>query len=370
MRRRNRIPSRFRYASVRLCCVHYGQPRIRSTGVRPNQRYLALGCEAFISVKFDTIKIKLCVSSYHLVHTGHVLDPECLRFYARRRQLNQDERQKVEELVKLQAGNKQLKDYIERSFNKTVTLSDIRNVKSRLKRGGDKVDALCETVTEELPRTLSYNEKCHLLSDQFYQLQQAVLHSGTASFMRRLDWLQRQTLCWQQGLDYDMEHLVEGAEPNNLPNNCPEAPSDGRGPEVDISCMPQSMDAERPIPRPNELMDHTYNCLFTAALPPPPGAFPCCPVTSVQSITLPMDTHIQSPVSALITAVHMDTPSSVSPSTLETTRQSLVRLPDCQLLPIKQRGCPKGSSAWGTSSKQRLSTKRNNHAVPSGSMHV
>ncbi|XP_067866046.1 zinc finger SWIM domain-containing protein 3 [Heterodontus francisci] len=145
-RRRVEIPIRFKYASVRLCCVHYGQPRIRSTGVRPNQRYLALGCEVLISVKFNTTKNKLCVSSYHLVHTGHVLHPECLRFHARRRQLNHDERQKVEELVKLQAGNKQLKDYIERSFNKTVTLSDIRNVKSRLKTGDDSMDALCDTL--------------------------------------------------------------------------------------------------------------------------------------------------------------------------------------------------------------------------------
>ncbi|XP_067912888.1 zinc finger SWIM domain-containing protein 3-like [Heterodontus francisci] len=145
-RRRIQIPSRFKYASVKLYCVHYGQPRIRSTGVRPNQRYLAMGCEAFITVKFDTFKNRLCITDYRLVHTGHVLVPECLRIYVRRRQLNQDERQKIEELVKLQAGNKQLKDNIQRPFNKTVTLSYIRNLKTQLKAGGDSMDALCDTL--------------------------------------------------------------------------------------------------------------------------------------------------------------------------------------------------------------------------------
>lgn len=49
-------------------------------------------------------------------------------------------------MVKLQAGNKQLKDYIERLFNKTVTLSDIRNVMSQFKTRDDNMDALCDTL--------------------------------------------------------------------------------------------------------------------------------------------------------------------------------------------------------------------------------
>ncbi|XP_041030544.1 uncharacterized protein LOC121269736 isoform X1 [Carcharodon carcharias] len=145
-RRRIQVPSRFKYASVKLHCVHYGQPRIRSTGVRPNQRYLAMGCKAFITVKFVGSKNRLCVTAYHLVHTGHVLDPQRLHFYARRRQLNQDERKKVEELVKLQTGNKQLKDFIQQTFNKTVTLRDIRNLKTQLKARGDSMDSVRDTL--------------------------------------------------------------------------------------------------------------------------------------------------------------------------------------------------------------------------------
>ncbi|XP_067887000.1 zinc finger SWIM domain-containing protein 3-like [Heterodontus francisci] len=115
-------------------------------------------------------------------------------------------------------------------------------------------------ITEEQPRSLSYNEKYRLLSDQLYKLQQAILQSGTASLMRKLDWLRQQTLRCQQGLADEME-------PINLHNNCPEAPSNGGGHELDISHVPQSMDPECFTPWANELMDHTYACLFTAPLP-------------------------------------------------------------------------------------------------------
>jgi len=36
-----------------IACVHFGQPRKRSTGVTFKQRHLALGCSAKLTVSFD-----------------------------------------------------------------------------------------------------------------------------------------------------------------------------------------------------------------------------------------------------------------------------------------------------------------------------
>uniref|UniRef100_UPI00398F3D16 uncharacterized protein n=1 Tax=Pristiophorus japonicus TaxID=55135 RepID=UPI00398F3D16 len=161
-RRKKPIAARFQFTLVKLCCVHYGQPRTKSTGLRPIQRHLPVGCEATFTLAYSGKRLKLFVRSHHLVHTHHVLRKESLPHYSRRRRLSPEELEHVAGLPKRQFKNKQLKEYIEQRFNKMATLSDIRNIKTRLKAGGggggNSVAALLvalERVTEAAPAALA-----------------------------------------------------------------------------------------------------------------------------------------------------------------------------------------------------------------------
>ena len=42
-------PSQFEYTYYSVRCVHYGDSRSRSKGLRPNQRHFSLGCQAKIT---------------------------------------------------------------------------------------------------------------------------------------------------------------------------------------------------------------------------------------------------------------------------------------------------------------------------------
>ena len=39
-------PARFQYTYYSVRCVHYGEARSRSKGIRPNQRHFSMGCQA------------------------------------------------------------------------------------------------------------------------------------------------------------------------------------------------------------------------------------------------------------------------------------------------------------------------------------
>ena len=44
---------KFRYTYYSARCVHYGETRRRSKGLRPNQRSFAMGCQAKVTVSYD-----------------------------------------------------------------------------------------------------------------------------------------------------------------------------------------------------------------------------------------------------------------------------------------------------------------------------
>ncbi|CAG9530466.1 unnamed protein product [Cercopithifilaria johnstoni] len=66
-----RVIDRFKYKYVVFHCAHYGHPRKRGGGKRPNQSYLPLGCEARFRLNADTTNGCLRISSFHEEHQNH-----------------------------------------------------------------------------------------------------------------------------------------------------------------------------------------------------------------------------------------------------------------------------------------------------------
>ena len=53
---------KFRYTYYSARCVHYGETRHRSKGLRPNQRSFAMGCQAKVTVSYDRLVLfSVCV---------------------------------------------------------------------------------------------------------------------------------------------------------------------------------------------------------------------------------------------------------------------------------------------------------------------
>uniref|UniRef100_A0A8R1Y3M0 ZSWIM3 N-terminal domain-containing protein n=1 Tax=Onchocerca volvulus TaxID=6282 RepID=A0A8R1Y3M0_ONCVO len=66
-----RVIERFKYKYIVFHCAHYGSPRKRGGGKRPNQSYLPLGCKARFRLNADTTNGCLRISSFHKEHINH-----------------------------------------------------------------------------------------------------------------------------------------------------------------------------------------------------------------------------------------------------------------------------------------------------------
>ena len=125
-RRKNPLPASLKYSSVTFVCVHYGVPKKTGAGVQKKQWYLPCGCESYISL----VARKDClVIVKSLLSHNHDIDQSLQQFYGQRRRLTEGQMAEVEDVVRLNPGNKQLKSFLQMKFNKVVTMQDVKNMK-------------------------------------------------------------------------------------------------------------------------------------------------------------------------------------------------------------------------------------------------
>ncbi|KAM3724900.1 Dual-specificity RNA methyltransferase RlmN [Dirofilaria immitis] len=113
-----KVIERFKYKYIVYHCAHYGNPRKRGGGKRPNQSYLPLGCRARFRLNADTTNGCLRISSFHKDHVNHENNEEdYLRVVSKkRRNLIDNSTPKNRKMGKANAIEKQ-----------AVNMSDIRN---------------------------------------------------------------------------------------------------------------------------------------------------------------------------------------------------------------------------------------------------
>jgi hypothetical protein len=71
----------------------------------------------------------LVVTKSNTTH-NHDLNPKMAKFYAINRRLEEDQLKDVQDLLALNPGVKQMKDFVAAKYNKVVTLKDIHNIRS------------------------------------------------------------------------------------------------------------------------------------------------------------------------------------------------------------------------------------------------
>ncbi|KAK6744510.1 hypothetical protein RB195_011310 [Necator americanus] len=73
------VNHRFKYRYVVFHCAHYGEPRMRGIGKRPNQHYLPSGCRAMLRLNYSFSEQLLKITTLHDEHLNHEVSPEMFR---------------------------------------------------------------------------------------------------------------------------------------------------------------------------------------------------------------------------------------------------------------------------------------------------
>lgn len=129
-RKRNFIPSHFKFVTVRYCCVHYGHPKMAGQGIRTKQRYLPCGCEAMLSVSYNCGA--LVISQANMRH-NHDVSCEMAPFYAINRRISNAELKQVADVVEVMSNSRALQHFLRVQFRRATTLQDAKNVRTRVK---------------------------------------------------------------------------------------------------------------------------------------------------------------------------------------------------------------------------------------------
>ncbi|PAV91573.1 hypothetical protein WR25_10886 [Diploscapter pachys] len=70
------ISEKFKYRYVVYHCAHYGEPRMRGIGKRPNQNYLPSGCKAMLRLNYSFNEKCLKVTTINAQHVNHEVSLE------------------------------------------------------------------------------------------------------------------------------------------------------------------------------------------------------------------------------------------------------------------------------------------------------
>ncbi|KAK4321909.1 hypothetical protein Pmani_007317 [Petrolisthes manimaculis] len=129
-RKRHFVPARFKFVSVRYCCVHYGQPKIAGQGIRSKQRYLPCGCECMLSLSYN--RGALVISQAAMQH-NHEVNSQMAPYYAINRRISNSELRQVAGMIESMPSSRALQQFLQRQFHRHTTLQDAKNIRARLK---------------------------------------------------------------------------------------------------------------------------------------------------------------------------------------------------------------------------------------------
>lgn len=119
-----------KYERALYTCIHYGKPRVRSSGKRPSQHYFASDCRAEFNLSIDRDAdegIRLHITDVVLDH-NHELSEHQFSYYPKNRRLSPKEKEEAKELLKLRVKPSDLKATVCSATHKRVQTKDILNI--------------------------------------------------------------------------------------------------------------------------------------------------------------------------------------------------------------------------------------------------
>ncbi|VDD76611.1 unnamed protein product [Mesocestoides corti] len=182
------------YSNIKYVCYHYGS-RVSSATKRKNQSLLddrtsKLGCSSHICISYSNSRLRIV--NYDM-HHNHPVTFESSRLYPRNRRLDKHEQDAVNELLRLPYDNSSVLDIIKKQFGKVCTKTDLKNMRSRLKRMAD-VNQVTFT-NDEKPLI----DRAEQLNATLQEIRAVAEASNDELFMQNISTLKYIIAIWKRG---------------------------------------------------------------------------------------------------------------------------------------------------------------------------
>ncbi|KAL5111650.1 hypothetical protein TcWFU_002854 [Taenia crassiceps] len=198
------------YKSFAYECYHYGSHNCDAS-IQRVRRSAKIGCRSRIHISCYRNKLKIV--RFDVKH-NHDVAPEHAKAYPRNRRLTQPQLAIVESMLQANQDSHAIKEFIENTFHTPCTMSDVRNIKAKLKASAqvaaaaavEAVEGEEEDEGEILPNLPSLHQDTSLddmitqLTPQLEHIQDLVIASPTHEvFGSRVNCLNRLIEVWQEG---------------------------------------------------------------------------------------------------------------------------------------------------------------------------
>eukprot|EP00108_Taenia_solium_P010095 TsM_000332000 transcript=TsM_000332000 gene=TsM_000332000 len=192
------------YSNIKYVCYHYGT-RVSSATKRKNQRTSKLGCSSQICISYSNGYLRIV--SFDMRH-NHPVTSESAQLYPRNRRLDKHEQEAVDELLRLPYDNSLVLDIIKKQFGKVCTKTDLKNMRSRLKKttNGHQLPF----IDEEKQRV----DREEQLNSTFQEIRDIAEVCNDDLFMQNMSALKCVIAAWKQGKVAIVSEAGEGPAPN------------------------------------------------------------------------------------------------------------------------------------------------------------
>ncbi|XP_022103351.1 zinc finger SWIM domain-containing protein 1-like isoform X2 [Acanthaster planci] len=153
---RKRLPKRFlsdalKYCTVVFACVHHGEHKSTSKGMRPRQKTLRMGCPAKFRFSATPSGKQLYLADAVTQHS-HPHDEVSFRSLPQKRRLTDEEREEAFEILKKQ-GKKSVQKHLQETAGKVLYMRDLHNLAAASRR-----NSICHTNIQAILDYLSQAE--------------------------------------------------------------------------------------------------------------------------------------------------------------------------------------------------------------------
>ncbi|EUB59086.1 hypothetical protein EGR_06078 [Echinococcus granulosus] len=192
------------YSNIKYVCYHYGT-RVSSATKRKNQRTSKLGCSSQICISYSNGHLRIV--SFDMRH-NHPVTSESAQLYPRNRRLDKHEQEAVDELLRLPYDNSLVLDIIKKQFGKVCTKTDLKNMRSRLKKttNGNQLSF----IGGEKHRV----EREEQLNSTLQEIRDIAEVSNDDLFVQNMSVLKCVVAVWKQGKAAIISEAGDGPGPN------------------------------------------------------------------------------------------------------------------------------------------------------------
>ncbi|TNN10964.1 hypothetical protein EWB00_004967 [Schistosoma japonicum] len=178
----NKEEPRLRYRCVVYVCTFGNKNKPEGTGKRKKgTKYV--GCESTIRIRYDFNKF--IISTYNSVH-NHPCNSEYLSNDSWFRRLSRNESEEIAQMITIGWKPSEVIKYVDENFNKTITISDYKNLRNKIIKDFGKLNELDLGICTEPEERAEIYKMNNILLERLLRLQAKQGTNWTKNFINEL----------------------------------------------------------------------------------------------------------------------------------------------------------------------------------------